>query len=119
MTPSGHYATGPVPKIAYHRLELSGTGLAMKRREFIAALRAARWRGLSRHRGNRRLQGLLVFLHLDRSQGTRAAFAPAQGRLAEMGYVEGRNLAVEYRAADSQEDRLAALADDLVHRRVM
>jgi len=35
-----------------------------------------------------------------------------------MGYVEGRNLAVEYRAADNQEDRLAALARDLVQRRV-
>jgi hypothetical protein len=35
---------------------------------------------------------------------------PAQRRLAEMGYVEGRNLALEYRWADSQEDRIAALA---------
>ena len=35
-----------------------------------------------------------------------------------MGYVEGQNLAVEYRWADSQEDRLAALAGDLVQRRV-
>jgi putative ABC transport system substrate-binding protein len=35
-----------------------------------------------------------------------------------MGYVEGRNLAVEYRWADGHEDRLAALASDLVQRRV-
>jgi putative tryptophan/tyrosine transport system substrate-binding protein len=35
-----------------------------------------------------------------------------------MGYVEGRNLALEYRGADSHEDRLAALAADLVQRRV-
>ena len=35
-----------------------------------------------------------------------------------MGYVEGHNLAIEYRAADNQEDRLAALAGDLVQRRV-
>jgi putative ABC transport system substrate-binding protein len=34
-----------------------------------------------------------------------------------MGYVEGRNLAVEYRG-DSQEERLAELARDLVQRRV-
>jgi hypothetical protein len=32
-----------------------------------------------------------------------------------MGYVEGRNLLIEYRGADNQEDRLAA---DLVQRRV-
>jgi putative ABC transport system substrate-binding protein len=35
-----------------------------------------------------------------------------------MGYVEGRNLILEYRAADNQEDRLAALAGDLVQRRM-
>jgi len=35
-----------------------------------------------------------------------------------MGYVEGHNLAFEYRAADNQEDRLAALVGDLVQRRV-
>src|SRR5258705_11092050 len=35
-----------------------------------------------------------------------------------MGYVEGQNLAFEYRAADNQEDRLAALVGDLVQRRV-
>jgi putative ABC transport system substrate-binding protein len=45
-------------------------------------------------------------------------FAAVQRRLAAMGYVEGRNLTVEYRWADSHEDRLAALADDLVRRRV-
>jgi putative ABC transport system substrate-binding protein len=35
-----------------------------------------------------------------------------------MGYVEGRNLVVEYRGADNQENRLADLAGDLVQRRV-
>jgi putative ABC transport system substrate-binding protein len=35
-----------------------------------------------------------------------------------MGYVEGRNLALEYRWAENQEDRLVALASDLVRRRV-
>jgi putative ABC transport system substrate-binding protein len=35
-----------------------------------------------------------------------------------MGYVEGQNLAFEYRAAENQEDRLAELASDLVQRRV-
>jgi hypothetical protein len=35
-----------------------------------------------------------------------------------MGYVEGQNLAFEFRAADNREDRLAALVGDLVQRRV-
>jgi putative ABC transport system substrate-binding protein len=38
--------------------------------------------------------------------------------LKEGGYVEGQNLAVEYRSAERHNDRLPALAADLVRRRV-
>ena len=41
-----------------------------------------------------------------------------EARLAEMGYVEGRNLTFEIHAADDQLDRLPSLAADLVQRRV-
>jgi putative ABC transport system substrate-binding protein len=38
--------------------------------------------------------------------------------LADVGYAEGRNVAVEYRFADGRYDRIPAMAADLVSRRV-
>lgn len=51
--------------------------------------------------------------------GANALYIAAFRRgLAETGYVEGQNVAVEYRWADDQHDRVPALAADLVQRKV-
>ena len=45
-------------------------------------------------------------------------FAPFHRGLGEAGYVAGQNVAIEYRSAENQYDRLPSLAAELVRRRV-
>src|SRR5262245_13288954 len=59
--------------------------------------------------------GSLTSASPDRDAGRLRAFR--QG-LGETGYMEGRNVAIEYRWADEQNDRLPAMAADLVRRQV-
>jgi putative tryptophan/tyrosine transport system substrate-binding protein len=82
----------------------------MGRREFIIALGGAAACPLAALGQKARSRIVDVLAFRSSLAGNRASFAPAQRRSAEMGYVEGQNLAFEYRLADNQEDRLAALA---------
>jgi putative ABC transport system substrate-binding protein len=45
--------------------------------------------------------------------------AAARKGLKDSGYVEGRNITIEYRFAEHQNERLAGLAADFVHRQVI
>jgi putative ABC transport system substrate-binding protein len=87
----------------------------MKRRDFLLTVGGASlW--LPRAQGQQ-TSPVVGVLGLASREAIGANFAPAKARLAELGYVEGQNLTIEYRAADYQQDRLPALANDLVQRR--
>jgi putative ABC transport system substrate-binding protein len=90
----------------------------MRRRQFIAGLRsAAAWPVVARAQ-----QATIPVIGFLSAQSARDdyknATVPFLQGLKESGYVEGQNVAIEYRWAENQPDRLLALAADLVRRRV-
>jgi putative ABC transport system substrate-binding protein len=86
----------------------------MKRRDFLIGLG-----GAALYPAQAQQTSVVVgVLEVGKEGSSRTFLAPAWARLAEMGFVEGRNLTIESRGADFQQDRLAKLANELVERRV-
>jgi putative tryptophan/tyrosine transport system substrate-binding protein len=90
----------------------------MQRREFIGILAGGAAVGPLPLRAQQAAIPVIGFLSgLTPGDAPRIMAAFRQG-LADAGYVEGRNVTIEYRWAAGQYDRLGTLADDLVHREV-
>jgi putative tryptophan/tyrosine transport system substrate-binding protein len=88
----------------------------VKRRAFIAGLGSAAAAGPAL--AQQRAMPVVGYLHSSSREARRDSLAAFLRGLAESGFVEGRNVAVEYRWAEERYELLPTLAADLVRRRV-
>lgn len=84
----------------------------MRRREFITLLGGAAWPLAARAQGGKVYRiGILEPIPWARNA---ANLDSLRKGLRDLGYLEGRNLAIEYRSADGQAERFPDLASELV-----
>ncbi len=90
----------------------------MRRRDFIKVVAgsAAAWPLTAR--GQQPALPVIGFLHSTSAGPNAGAVSAFREGLKEAGYVEGQNVAIEFRWAEGHYDRLPALATDLVRERV-
>jgi putative tryptophan/tyrosine transport system substrate-binding protein len=92
----------------------------LRRRDFITlfGVTAITWPLTARSQQSPSALPVVGFLGTGSSQSDAFRVAAVRQGLIKTGYVEGRNVAFEYRWAEDHNERLPALAADLVHRGV-